>query len=149
MDCNYRLHSRLGYKVSRLARLMEARLEEKISPLGVTRLMWCVLSGVGMEGVRTPSELAAYVGVARSAVSRALRAMETMELLSRQPAAGDGRGVQIALTDKGRDVMERCKVHVEWLNGHFTSKIAATELEVLMKQIDRLSSGETRELDRL
>ncbi|MCY6381134.1 MarR family winged helix-turn-helix transcriptional regulator [Hoeflea prorocentri] len=149
MGCNYRLHGRLGYKVSRLARLMEARLEEKISHYGVTRLMWCVLSGVGLEGVHTPSELASYVGVARSAVSRALRSMEKMELIIRQPASGDGRGIEIRLTDKGRDVMEQCRVHVEWLNDHFTSKIADADLNILLRNIDVLSSGETRELERL
>lgn len=149
MDCGYRLHSRLGYKVSRLARLMETQLEEMISPLGVTRLMWCILSGVGLENVNTPSALANYVGIARSAVSRALRNMEEMDLIRRCGVDGDGRGVEIRLTQKGRAVMEQCRPLVEQLNDQFTAKIAKDDLEAVLRLIDALSTGETRELVRI
>ncbi|WP_136658929.1 MarR family winged helix-turn-helix transcriptional regulator [Nitratireductor sp. XY-223] len=149
MDRGYRLHTRLGYKVSRLARLMEAQLDEMISPFGVTRLMWCILSGVGLEDVRTPSALADYVGIARSAVSRALRTMEDMGLISRCGADGDGRGVEIRLTERGRSVMEQCRPLVEQLNDHFTDKIAQDELAAVLRLVDALSAGETRELARL
>ncbi|MCP4318291.1 MAG: winged helix-turn-helix transcriptional regulator [Hyphomicrobiales bacterium] len=149
MSGNYRLHERLGYKVSCLARLMETQLEEMISPFGITRLIWCILSGVGLEDVKTPSELADYVGIARSAVSRALRTMEEMELITRCGAEKDGRGVEIVLTEKGRDVMEKCRPLVERLNDHFTTKLANGDLEAVLVNIDELSAGETRELSRL
>ena len=149
MDCGYRLHARLGYKVSRLARLMETQLEEMISPLGITRLMWCILSGVGLENVKTPSALANYVGIARSAVSRALRSMEEMDLIRRCGVDGDGRGVEIRLTHKGRAVMEQCRPLVEQLNDRFTAKIAKDDLEAVLRLIDALSTGETRELVRI
>ena len=145
----YRLHDRLGYKVSRLARLMEAQLEDMISPYGITRVMWCILSGVGLEGVKTPSELALYVGVARSAVSRALRTMDEMELISRCGAETDGRGVEIVLTQKGRTVLEACRPLVERLNDHFTTKLATGDLEAVLQHVDALAAGETRELSRL
>ena len=149
MACGYRLHARLGDKVSRLARLMETQLEEMISPLGITRLMWCILSGVGLENVKTPSALANYVGIARSAVSRALRSMEEMDLIRRCGVDGDGRGVEIRLTQKGRAVMEQCRPLVEQLNDRFTAKIAKDDLEAVLRLIDALSTGETRELVRI
>ncbi|MEM9104284.1 MAG: MarR family transcriptional regulator [Pseudomonadota bacterium] len=146
---DYRLHERLGYKVSRLARLMEAQLEEMISPFGITRLFWCILSGVGLEGVRTPSELADYVGIARSAISRALRTMEEMQLITRCGRERDGRGVEIVLTEKGRVVMEKCQPLVESLNDQFLSKLSDSEMQAVLAGIDTLSAGETRELARL
>ena len=149
MDGKYRLHERLGYKVSRLARLMEAQLEDMISPYGITRVIWCILSGVGLENVRTPSELAEYVGIARSATSRALRSMEDMGLITRCGAERDGRGVEIVLTKKGMHVMEQCRPLVEQLNDHFATKLAAGDLQTVMNNIDALSAGETRELSRL
>ena len=149
MNGNYRLHERLGYKVSRLARLMEAQLEEMISPFGVTRVIWCILSGVGLENIRTPSELADYVGIARSAVSRALRTMEEMGLITRCVTEKDGRGVEIVLTEKGVEIMEKCHPLVEQLNDHFTTKLASGDLDAVMRNIDALSAGETRELSRL
>ena len=149
MTAAYRLHERLGYKVSRLARLMEAQMEEMISPFGITRLSWCILSGVGLEGIRTPSELADYVGIARSAISRALRTMEEMQLITRCGTEHDGRGVEIVLTEKGRQVMEKCQPLVEGLNQQFIGKLPASDLQTVLDGIDTLSAGETRELARL
>ena len=149
MTAAYRLHERLGYKVSRLARLMEAQMEEMISPFGITRLFWCILSGVGLEGIRTPSELADYVGIARSAISRALRTMEEMQLITRCGTEHDGRGVEIVLTEKGRRVMEKCQPLVEGLNQQFIGKLPASDLQTVLDGIDTLSAGETRELARL
>ena len=149
MSDAYRLHERLGYKVSRLARLMETQLEEMISPYGITRLFWCILSGVGLEGVRTPSELADYVGIARSAISRALRTMEDMQLITRCGTEHDGRGVQIVLTEKGRKVMEKCQPLVESLNEQFIRKLSDSDMKAVLAGIDALSAGETRELARL
>ncbi|WP_419910982.1 MarR family winged helix-turn-helix transcriptional regulator [Hoeflea sp.] len=149
MDCGYRLHARLGYKVSRLARLMETQLEEMLNPFGITRLMWCILSGVGLEDIKTPSALASYVGIARSAVSRALRTMEETGLITRCGAGGDGRGVEIGLTEKGKAVLEQCRPLVERLNEHFTGKIEENELQSVLRLVDALSAGETRELSRL
>ena len=72
---DFQLHQRLGYKVSRLSRIMQSRLERLIAEQGLTRLMWCVLTGIGDEGVSTPSELADYIGITRPATSRLLREM--------------------------------------------------------------------------
>ena len=80
-DLEYSLHSRLGYKASRLARLMEVRLEGMIIELGLTRMMCCVFSGVGLERVKTPSALARYISIARPTVSRVLSDMEKRGLI--------------------------------------------------------------------
>lgn len=145
----YSLHRRLGYKVSKLARLMEARLEGMISELGVTRMMWCVLSGVGLENVNTPSDLALYIGIARPTVSRVLRDMESKGLICRSGAEGDGRGIEISLTAKGQAALQRCKPLVDDLNTHFVAKIDRCHLEQILNHLDTLADGETRELTRI
>lgn len=145
----YSLHKRLGYKVSRLAGLMEARLDAKIGELGITRMMWCVLSGAGLEGVNTPSELARYIGIARPTVSRLLREMENKDLIGRIGAEGDGRCIEIQLTEKGRSVLQKCRPLVDELNEYFGAKLTAHDLEILLKHLDLLTEGETRELKSL
>ncbi len=145
-DIEYSLHSRLGYKVSRLARLMEARLEGMITELGVTRMMWCVLSGVGLENVKTPSALASYIGIARPTVSRVLSDMEKRGFIYRNGAKGDGRAVEIELTERGRAALDRCRPLVDDLNTHFVNKLDPRELESVLSHLDALAEGETREL---
>lgn len=145
----YSLHKRLGYKVSRLAGLMEARLDAMIGQHGITRMMWCILSGVGLEGVTTPSDLARYIGIARPTVSRLLRDMEGRGLIRRLDAEGDGRCVEIRLTDSGRTVLHACRPLVDQLNAYFGAKLNPQDFETVIKLLDALADGETRELTSL
>lgn len=142
----YSLHKRLGYKVSRLAGLMEARLDAMIGEHGITRMMWCILSGVGLEGVTTPSDLARYIGIARPTVSRLLRDLEGRDLIRRVVAEGDGRCVEIRLTEKGMSVLHACRPLVDQLNTYFGAKLDQGDLETILKLLDTLADGETREL---
>ncbi|WZH36805.1 MAG: MarR family transcriptional regulator [Microbacterium enclense] len=49
------------------------------------------------------AELAAALGVDRSSVSGLIARAERRELVTRIPAAGDGRGFTVALTEAGQD----------------------------------------------
>ena len=146
---DFTLHNRIGYKVTRLARLMEARLEKQIDEHGITRLMWCVLRGVGMEGVTTPSGLASYIGIARPAISRLLKTMETRGLLERNGTGSDGRMTEVRLTKEGRRIMEACHLLVRELNSHFSDKLGPQDYEHFMQSVDRLTEGENATLMRL
>ena len=146
---HYRLHERIGYKVSLLSRLMEARLESMMAEHDVTRLMWCVLSGVGLEDVNTPSALADYIGITRPAVSRLLKTMEQRGWLERSGHDTDGRGIAVFLTKTGRQKLDACRPLVEELNAHFTSKLSGEDLAHFSSLIDRLAEGEKARLTYL
>ena len=78
----YRLHTSLGYHLSLASRLQERRLDEQLKTLGLTRTTWCILLAVGNEGLCQPSDIADFVGIDRTATSRALRHMEDDGLLA-------------------------------------------------------------------
>jgi len=145
----YTLHNRVGFKVTRLARIMEARLEKQLSEHGITRLMWCVLRGVGMENVTTPSRLAEYICIARPAVSRLLKVMEERGLVKRLEIGDDKRFIEVELTELGQEKMKACHVLVRQLNDHFAGKLDDDSYELLMAAIDRLTEGEDIQLMRL
>ncbi|MEP2706850.1 MAG: MarR family transcriptional regulator [Roseibium sp.] len=149
MSEDFTLHNRIGFKVTRLARIMEARLEKQLSEHGITRLMWCVLRGVGMENVTTPSELADYICIARPAISRLLKTMEERGLLERNGIDNDKRYTDVALTDLGMEKMKACHVLVRQLNEHFSGKLDRETYGVLMDAIDTLTEGEHVQLMRL
>ena len=67
--------------------------------------MWCVLTGVGYDGVTNPSELADYIGITRPATSRLLRTMETRGLLERSYGGNDGRMIEVRLSARGAEVL--------------------------------------------
>jgi DNA-binding MarR family transcriptional regulator len=97
----YRLHHSLGYHLSIAARLQERRLDEQLRTLGLTRTTWCILLAVGNEGLSQPSDIADFVGIDRTATSRALRHMEDDGLLARSSGTEDKRTRRVVLTDKG------------------------------------------------
>lgn len=143
----YKLHQRLGYRVSRLSRILQGRLEEILAEHGLTRLMWCVMIGVGEEDVRTPSDLADYVGVTRPTMSRLLRVLEKKGYLQRQPGSGpDGRAVEIELTGDGMRIVRNTRGPVNAMNEHFTGKLAPEQFAVLMEALDLLAAGEREDL---
>ena len=99
----YRLQDSLGYHLSIAARLQERRLDEHLRTLGLTRTIWCILLAVGNEGLSQPSDIAGFVGIDRTATSRALRQMEAQGLLARKRGTDDRRTRRVELTGTGRD----------------------------------------------
>jgi DNA-binding MarR family transcriptional regulator len=128
---------------------MEARLEKQLSAHGVTRLIWCVLRGVGMENVTTPSALADYICIARPAISRLLKDMEARGFIVRTGDVKDKRGKEVSLTVLGEETMQTCHVLVKELNDHFARKLKPASFEALMGMIDALTEGEDVVLMRL
>ena len=102
----YRLHTSLGYNLSLAARLQERRLDAALKTLGLTRITWCVLLAVGNEGLSKPSAIASFVGIDRTATSRALRGMEADGLIERNGGDGDRRTRRVKLTGLGDSRIE-------------------------------------------
>lgn len=105
-DTRYRLHNSLGYHLSVAARLQERRLDDQLRALGLTRTTWCILLAVGNENMTQPSDIADFVGIDRTATSRALRQMEDAGLLARSCGTDDKRTRRVALTAAGRAAID-------------------------------------------
>lgn len=101
MSNPFNLHDGIGYRLTIAARTNNAVFESKLSDLGLTRQMWCVLIAVGEQGINTPSAIADYIGIIRPAASRTLKQMEKSGLLARASGQGDKRTTQVALTPDG------------------------------------------------
>lgn len=144
-----RLKDRLGYRISRAARILQVRLESELAPEGLTRLMWLVLSGIGDEDITTPSAMAEAIGITRPATSRLLARMEAMGLVARSEGPGDGRSVRLGLTRAGRAMLTRLRPKVEAVRTHFASKLSGAELAALTTALDRLTADEGGDLTDL
>ncbi|HEX4281614.1 MAG TPA: MarR family transcriptional regulator [Solirubrobacteraceae bacterium] len=67
----------------------------------VTPAHSALLRDVGDDGAR-PSDLAAYAGVTRQAITKLVDELERLDLVRREPDPDDGRGVIVKYTDRGR-----------------------------------------------
>lgn len=100
-DPPYRLQQSVAYHLSLAARVHERHLDEQLKTLGLTRTTWCILLAVGNEGHSQPSDIADFVGIDRTATSRALRHMEDQGLLARSSGTQDRRTRRVELTERG------------------------------------------------
>ncbi|WP_254878790.1 MarR family winged helix-turn-helix transcriptional regulator [Streptomyces sp. NA04227] len=61
-----------------------------------------LLQCLEQSGARRATELAAFIGVGKATVSRQLRALEELGIVTREPDPADGRASLIRLTEPGR-----------------------------------------------
>jgi DNA-binding MarR family transcriptional regulator len=136
------LQNSIGHHITRAARLVERRVEGSLRDHGLTRVGWCILLAVEEEGLRNPSEIAQFIGIDRTATSRALRQLETEELIEREMGREDRRTTEVSLTDKGRVRMqEAMPICIENMQ-HFNAKLNAAEALELKRLLIKLSAGE-------
>jgi DNA-binding MarR family transcriptional regulator len=99
-----------GYLVWRLSIKWRVAVDRALAPLGLTHAQYVLLSSLfGMDRAgRHPSqrELADHTGLEALYVSKLARALEADGLLQRERDRGDSRAVRLALTGKGREVVE-------------------------------------------
>lgn len=136
------LHDSVGHHITRTARIIERRVEGELRRFGLTRVEWCVLLAVGEEGIKNPSEIADFVGIDRTATSRALRELENAGLIDRAMGRDDRRTTEVRLTEHGqaqfRAALPICQVAAD----HFHAKLSASELLTLKALLAKLTAGE-------
>jgi len=108
-----------------------------------------VLLAVGNEGLTQPSDIAAFVGIDRTATSRALRQMERDALVDRSVGLADRRTTRVALTPRGREVLAAGTPMAERNNAWMDAKLSQTERLELRRLLAKLSAGEDAELHQI
>ncbi|MEE4347080.1 MAG: MarR family transcriptional regulator [Paracoccaceae bacterium] len=145
----YRLHASLGYHLSIAARQQERRLDEALKTIGLTRTTWCVLLAVGNEELSQPSDIAGFVGIDRTATSRALRQMEADGLLARSSGTEDRRTRRVELTDKGRAAIIAATPFARANAATMAEQLNAGEQEALIRLLAKLRPADDAPLNTL
>lgn len=138
----YRLQQSLGYQLSLAARSQERRLDDWLRPLGLTRITWCILLAVENEGLTRPSEIADFVGIDRTATSRALRQLENAGLIDRRAAQTDRRMTEVALTPEAADLVRQGTPLAIENNRLIEEKLSEAESQELRRLLAKTLAGE-------
>lgn len=145
----YRLHQSIGYQMSVTSRLQERRLDENLKAIGLTRIFWCILLAVGNEHLVHPSEIAEFVGIDRTATSRALRGMENAGMIARQAGGGDRRMRAVEVTEQGMGLLEKATPLANASNAVIEQALTEGELAGLRQVLAKLRDIEEKPLPRL
>lgn len=148
-DEPYRLHSSLGYQMSLTARILERHFEDQLRDLGLSRITWCVLLAAGVEDLSQPSEISGFVGIDRTATSRALRQMERDGLIARDPGETDKRTTRVLLTKKGCALLDKGTGFARKNATLFDAKLASGDAETLKALLAKLRQNENTNLTQL
>jgi|MDTG01.3.fsa_nt_gb DNA-binding MarR family transcriptional regulator len=137
----YDLHTGIGYQLTIAARTNNAQFEKKLSKLGLTRQMWCVLIAVGEQRISTPSAIADYIGIIRPAASRTLKQMDRAGLLYRTTDDTDKRSTTVALTSKGHDLLQRSLPLAFQARKHTNRVLSKTEQIQITTLLEKLTGS--------
>jgi DNA-binding MarR family transcriptional regulator len=97
-------------RLGRLARLMDVELGKTFARHGLDRASFDVLATLRRSAPPhrlTPTELMRASMVTSGAVTQRLDRLEARGLVARTPNENDGRGVVVALTDAGRELIDQ------------------------------------------
>lgn len=118
------------------ARLLEVALDADLARDGISLPEYEIISMLSeAEGGRMRmSALADLVVQSRSRVTHTASRLERRGLVARQACVEDGRGVELVLTDTGREAIETlARRHVESVRRHFVDLLTADQFRALGK----------------
>ncbi len=123
-----------------LWRALGTGMERQLAGAGVSAADYQLLAPLAeAEAGMRPRDLCAATGWDRSRVAHQVRRMEERGLVKRDAVAGDGRGVTVRITDKGRDLLQLAAPgHVEWVKANFVNVATRHELDTLTQLSQRV-----------
>lgn len=134
------------------SRLLERALGEDLAPLGIQLAEYELVSMLSEAPEQTlrMSQLAELVVQSRSRVTHTASRLERRGWVERSPAEGDGRGVQIRLTEAGAAMLDQVAgIHVRSVRRHLVDTLTPEQLAGLgdaMATVRRRLAPDHREL---
>jgi DNA-binding MarR family transcriptional regulator len=97
-------------RIGRAGHLLDAAVEAKLEPHGLSRWSWDVLAALRRSGAPyrlTPTSLYRSLMRTSGAISNRLNRLEGQGLVRRVPDPADGRGVLVELTPAGKRLVDK------------------------------------------
>ncbi len=131
-------------RVGRAHAYMDHALEETFAPHGLSRGTWDVLAALRRQGAPyrlSPTELYRQLMRTSGAMTHRLAQLESAGLIRRIPDPADGRGLLVALTRRGRLLVDRvAPIHLA-NERRLLHVLSAEEQEQLAALLGRLLSA--------
>jgi len=98
-----------GQLFFRLWRASHTRTAEMLGTVGLTPALFALLNVIGAREGAIQQELGTTVGIDRSTMVSLIDQLESAGLATRRPSATDRRAREIAITAKGRRLLQRAR----------------------------------------
>ncbi|GCD11966.1 MarR family winged helix-turn-helix transcriptional regulator [Clostridium tagluense] len=122
---------------NKTSKKMADMFNERLIPLGVTRVQWMAMYYLLKYGDMNQKDLGERMDIKESTVARLLDRMETEDLILRTQAKEDRRIKYIKLTQKGRERIEELLEEGQKMSEFFSKGITEEETEVFKRVLQK------------
>jgi DNA-binding MarR family transcriptional regulator len=134
--------SLLAVAAFRLSRHLKANVTRVVSSdSGLGLVSWRVMVGLSERDGQTQRELVEFARTEQAQMSRILRGMEAVGLISSKTSATDRRARNFSLTPAGRQEYEAVLPRVTALSGAIDAALSAAEQEQFIEMCDRIEAA--------
>lgn len=135
---SYTMESSPGYQLMLTSRVHEARIEQALQRLGISRAEFTVLYAID-RGSNAPADIVGFLDVQRAAVEATVTRLASAGLV--EPMAEAGGRVQV--TEAGRSVLTEGVAAAVEANARIRSALSPKEQEQFFELLERVRDGET------
>src|SRR4029453_4125566 len=136
-----------GQLFFRIWRATHTRTAEMLGSVGLTPALFALLNVIGAREGAIQQELGAAMGIDRSTMVSLIDQLEGEGLAKRRPSATDRRAREIAITPKGRRLLERARGMILATEDEVLAGLTADERDELIALLRRaLESAPTQPL---
>jgi DNA-binding MarR family transcriptional regulator len=132
------LETLLGYNARRAALAVITVFVERMAPFQLKPVDFSVLSLVRHNPGITSRQLCTALGILPPNLVGMVNALETRELVARQPHPRDGRAVGLHLTARGEKLMRDAEKTAAELEADFAARLSPSELRNLITLLKKV-----------
>jgi DNA-binding MarR family transcriptional regulator len=126
-----------GQLFFRLWRATHTRTAEVLGSIGLTPALFALLNVIGAREGAIQQELGSALGIDRSTMVSLIDQLESAGLARRTPSATDRRAREIAITPKGRRLLQRARGLISQVEDEVLAGLTADERRELLALLRR------------
>jgi DNA-binding MarR family transcriptional regulator len=126
-----------GQLLFRLWRTSHVRAAAALESVGLTPALFALLNVIGARQGAIQQELGSALGIDRSTMVSLIDQLESVGLAKRRPSPTDRRAREIAITTKGRRVLQRARRMISQMEDEVLAGLNAEERRQLLALLRR------------
>jgi DNA-binding MarR family transcriptional regulator len=126
-----------GQLFFRLWRATHTRTAEVLGSIGLTPALFALLNVIGAREGAIQQELGSALGIDRSTMVSLIDQLESAGLAGRRPSVTDRRAREIAITPKGRRLLQRARGLISQVEDEVLAGLTADERRELLALLRR------------
>jgi DNA-binding MarR family transcriptional regulator len=136
----YILKDTLGYRINKVANLINTHLNRCLEPYGIAIEQRAILEIIKFEPKINQTTLAKLLGKDKTTISRALNALEKKEFIIKHKTANDKRTYNIELTKKAEEILHNSLEQITNFRQSLQTQLSKQEQEKLFESLNKITA---------